>query len=420
MGFIPGNYLWQSVINPNTETIIGGNRVPGAFYERLGNRDLQWEITNMFNVGIDAGFLRNRITFSAEYFDRNTDNLILDVSPAISTGYSVPTTANIGRMRNWGYEFQATYNETRNAFRWSVSANLGVVRNRVNALESPTAFLDRGGNADFGGFDITRTVAGLPVQSFFGWMPVGIFQSQAEIFGTDGRPAAPVQNLPLNSDGTVNRSTTGENGYNNPANAGKFTRPGDIRFADLNNDGRITADDRTFLGSFLPDFTYGINFSANYKNFDLTMFFQGVHGNEVFNGVKVIQQGMLRLFNASPDVLRAWTPQNTNTDVPRAVNGDPNNNSRTSTRFIEDGSYLRLKNLSIGYTIPAATLQRITGGRLGNFRVYVASQNLLTFTRYTGYDPEIGSRFNSSLTQGIDYGQFPQARTLMVGLQAGF
>jgi hypothetical protein len=177
------------------------------------------------------------------------------------------------------------------------------------------------------------------------------------------------------------------------------------------------------LGSFLPKFTYGLNLSANYRGFDLSLFFQGVQGNKIYNGVKVLEQGMLRLFNAGTDVLRAWTPTNTNTDVPRAVDGDPNGNTRTSDRFIEDGSYLRLKNLSIGYTVPAAALQSFSRGTLSRVRIYVASTNLLTFTKYTGYDPEVGSRTsntNPTLTNGIDYGQFPQARSFMVGLQLGF
>jgi TonB-dependent starch-binding outer membrane protein SusC len=174
------------------------------------------------------------------------------------------------------------------------------------------------------------------------------------------------------------------------------------------------------LGSFLPKFAYGVNGGANFKNFDFTIFLQGVQGNKIYNGTKVLRQGMLRLFNAGPEVLNAWTPTNTNTDVPRAVDGDPNRNSRTSDRFIEDGSYLRIKNLAIGYTLPTASLRSLTKGGVSRLRVYASSQNLLTITKYTGYDPEIGSRFNGTLTNGIDYGQFPAARTVLFGLQVGF
>jgi hypothetical protein len=243
----------------------------------------------------------------------------------------------------------------------------------------------------------------------------GIFQSVGEIINSDGTPNAAVQNLPLNADGTVDLAK-----YNDPANIGLYTRPGDIRFSDIENDGVINNDDRGYLGSFLPDFSYGVNFAANYKNFDFTLFIQGVSGNEVYNGTKVLTQGMLRLFGAGTEVLDAWTTDNTNTNVPRAVGGDPNQNSRTSDRFIEDGSYMRIKNLSIGYSIPSAVLGSFANGSLRKLRIYASFQNLLTITNYSGYDPEIGARTSNDLVQGIDYGQFPQARTIMGGLQIGF
>ena len=264
-------------------------------------------------------------------------------------------------------------------------------------LATTNATVNSGLNADFGGFDITRTEAGQPIQSFYGWQVDGIFQNAGEIDvanGLDGNAATFYQN--------------------------SSTRPGDIRFRDLNGDGRIDATDRTYLGSYIPKFTYGLNTTANYKNFDFTLFFQGVQGNKIFNGTKVIGQGQLRLFNATTDVLNAWTPTNTNTNVPRSVSGDPNQNSRTSDRFIEDGSYLRLKNLNVGYTLPASILSKATKGYVSRVRVYVSSNNLLTFTKYTGYDPEVSTKGGNLLNNGIDYAQYPQARTLLVGLNLGF
>ncbi|MDJ1502725.1 SusC/RagA family TonB-linked outer membrane protein [Xanthocytophaga agilis] len=418
LGYIPANYLWQATVTANTSVGVGGSPVLGAYYDKLGNRELEWEITKMSNVGLDAGFLNNRVNFSLEYYVRNTDNLILEVSPAVSAGYSNPTIANIGKMKNWGYEFQGSYNQTSGAFQWSIGANIGVAKNEVKQLDSPTSVLDRGALQDYGNTSITRTEAGQPVQSFYGWLVDGIYQNESEIIGNDNKPSSAVQNLPLNNDGTVNLTE-----YNKADNKGKYTRPGDIRFKDVNGDNQITDADRVYLGSFLPKFTYGLNLSANYKGFDLSMFFQGVQGNKIYNGTRVLTEGMLRLFNSSTTVLDAWTPDNTNTNIPRAVDGDPNSNSRTSNRFIEDGSYLRLKNFSIGYTVPADALKSFTKGYLTNVRLYVSSQNLFTITKYKGYDPEVGSRLsvnNGSLVQGIDYGQFPQARTLIIGLQAGF
>jgi TonB-linked SusC/RagA family outer membrane protein len=396
LGNIPGNYLWQSNVFTNTNAVLGGKTVQGAYFNRLGNRDLEWEITKMTNIGLDLGLWNGRVNFAAEYYTRRSENLILNVPLVPSQGYSNSTIANIGDMTNSGLEFMLGYDKKQGDFKWDLSANVSTVNNKVNKLSTANSVIYSGSNADYGGFDITRTEAGHPVQSFYGWQVDGIFQSDTEVAN------APTQ-------------TAGK-----PEEPGKRTAAGDIRFKDLNGDGKITPDDRTYLGSFLPDLLYGVNFTGSYRNFDLTVFLQGTQGNKIYNGTKVISQGMLRLFNASTDVLNAWTPTNTNTDIPRAVSGDPNNNSRTSDRFVEDGSYLRLKNLSLGYALPAGALQSLTKGTLTTVRFYVAAQNLLTFTKYTAYDPEIGSRFGNQLTSGIDYGQFPAARTVMLGLQLGF
>lgn len=398
-----GDYAWQALVQAdNTAYVFGTTRVTGSYFNELGNTELKWETTDMWNAGFDLGLFQNRFTVSGEVYNRFTDGLILRVPIPNSLGYSSAPLQNIGSMRNWGYELEAGYNRSEGAFRWNLSANLGINRNRVESLATPNAAIFSGNNSDYGGFDITKTEAGQPIQTFYGWVVDGIFQNAGEVRAAntlDGNEATPYQNA--------------------------ATAPGDIRFRDISGpngvpDGRITADDRAYLGSYIPKFNYGINFSANFQNFDLTVFVQGVQGNKIYNGTKVLTQGMLRLFNAGTEVLDAWTPQNTNTDVPRAVSGDPNNNSRTSDRFIEDGSYLRVKNLSFGYTLPASALQSWSKGAVSRVRIYVNTQNLLTLTRYTGYDPEVGSRFGSLLTNGIDYGQFPQARSVMLGVQLGF
>jgi len=189
----------------------------------------------------------------------------------------------------------------------------------------------------------------------------------------------------------------------------------------VNKDGVIDVKDRVYLGSFIPKVTYALNLGANYKGFDLSAFFQGVQGNKIFNATRVISEGMVRFFNAGTQVLDAWTPTNTNTSIPRAVSSDPNQNARPSTRFLEDGSYLRLKNVILGYNIPGGSLQTLTKGTVKNFRIYVSAQNILTFTKYSGYDPEVGNRTpNSSLTNGIDFAVYPQPKAFQVGLQVGF
>lgn len=392
-----GDYDWQPLIQANNTLYPFGNTPTlGSYFNQLGNTDLTWEVTKMTNVGIDASFMNNKIFLTAEYYNRQTDGLLLNVPIPESIGYSASPLANVGSMKNYGIEATLGYNYTNNkGFNWRLTGTLDVTRNEVLSLATANATIDAGTNADFGGFSITRTQEGQPIQSFFGWQVETIFQSQSEI------------------DALNDKAPTGF--YQNDK-----TAPGDIKFRDLNGDGQINGDDRTFLGTHLPKFSYGLNWDGTFKNFDFTLYLQGVSGNKVYNGTKVIGQGMLRLFNATTDVLDAWTPQNTDTDVPRAISGDPNQNSRTSDRFLEDGSYMRVKNLSIGYTIPASKIGDLTGGVISRLRIYVSSQNILTFTKYTGFDPEVGSKYGNLLTNGIDYGQFPQSRTYMAGINIGF
>jgi hypothetical protein len=396
-----------------TNTFYPFNNVlqQGAYYQKLPNRDFAWEISEMQNIGIDVGMFSNQLTFSAEYFIKETDALILGTPAATSLGLDEPTARNIAKMRNSGFEFTAGYAKTSNDFTFNVSGNLSIIRNEILELFGENASYFAGGSADYGAGNITRTVAGSSIQHFYLSETDGIFQNVGEIIDAEGMPTQEGLILPLNDDGTVDLDE-----YNDPANVGQFTRPGDIRFKPgMKN-----------MGSFLPKFSYGLNVGATYKGFDFTMFIQGVQGNKIYNGTRVITEGAQRLFNAGSEVLNAWTPDNTNTDIPRMISGDPNSNARPSDRFLEDGSYLRIKNLSIGYTLPASLFD-FTNGTIKRFRIYVSSQNLLTLTNYTGYDPEVGNRNinnfgdnNRFLVNGIDYGQFPQPRTFIGGVQIGF
>ena len=391
-----GAYPWQSSISTNTTAIFNNTGVTGSYYDRLPNKDLEWEITNMTNVGVDVALLNNSITFSAEYFIRKVDNLIVQNPLATSMGYSNDPNANVGEMKNWGYEFNAGYRKMAGDFQYSVSGNISFIKNEVIKLSTGAPYIERGGQtSDYGGYNITRTEKGEPIQGIYGWVTDGIFQTKEEINSLNA----------LTPDTTVFFQV-------------KNTAPGDIKFKDLNGDNVINDKDRTWLGSYLPDFTYGLNFSATFKNFDASLFVQGVQGNEIYNGTKVLTQGMLRLFNQDKDVLKAWTPSNTDTDIPRAVNGDPNHNTRTSNRFVEDGSYVRIKNLTIGYNV--SKMPSFLNNTISSFRVYVIAQNLLTITNYTGYDPEIASRDNNTLTNGIDFGQYPQPRTFILGARISF
>ena len=392
-GTVLGNTPWLVSVDANSAYYPFGNSLtsgPASSIQRLGNQELEWEKTKQLNIGLDLGLLSSKFTLSAEYFQRKTDNLILSVPLPPSMGYITSSVSqNVGSMKNNGFEVQLGYNQRVGDLKWYASGNLSVITNEVIELSEGVTNIEAGSDADFGAYPITNTAVGQPIQSFFGWVVEGIFQDAAEI----------------------SRHATQTAG----------TAAGDLKFKDTNGDGVIDLKDRQFLGSFIPKFTYALNLGANYKNFDASVFFQGVQGNKIYNATRVITEGMVRFFNAGTQVLNAWTPTNKNTDIPRAISSDPNQNARPSTRFLEDGSYLRLKNVMLGYTIPAASLQSLTRGVVSSFRIYIAAQNLLTFTNYSGYDPEVGNRTpNSSLTNGIDFAVYPQPKAYQVGIQVNF
>jgi TonB-linked SusC/RagA family outer membrane protein len=390
-----GNYPYLAPIQGNNAVYPFGNALtPNSSYvDAIPNPELEWEKTKQLNVGVDFGVLNNKFTLTAEFFRRQTDNLIIVVPTANSLGFLASgTLQNAGGMRNTGVELQLGYHKTTGDFKYDVTGLISAIRNKVLFLNTASASIPSGNDPDLGGGDaFTNTRAGESVQYFYGWVTDGIFQNAAQV------ASSPTQ-----------------------TNAA----PGDIKFKDLSGpngvpDGVIDNFDRTRLGSFLPSFTYSLNYSASYKNFDASIFFQGVQGNEILNTPRIIMEGMSRLFNAGTNVLNAWTPSNTNTDMPRATSGDLNRNARISSRWIENGSYLRLKNVILGYALPTTTLTSISGSTVKRLRIFVSATNLLTFTGYKGYDPEIGSK-NGTLTNGVDFGQYPSARSFQFGIQAGF
>jgi TonB-dependent starch-binding outer membrane protein SusC len=406
-GTVLGSTPWLVSVAANSSAYPFNNSPdngPGSVIPGLGNKDLEWEKTKQLNIGLDLGLFKNKFTLTAEWFKRTTDNLILDVPLPPSFGFLNSTVKqNIAGMENKGLELQLGYNDREGAFTWNATANFARTKNKVTSLAPGVTNIEAGGDQDFGTYNITRTEVGQPIQSFYGWIVDGIFQNITEVNG------AAKQVPPSASD---------------PYNPTKHTSPGDLRFRDINKDGVIDVNDRVFLGSYLPDFTYALNVSANYKNFDAGVFFQGVEGSKIFNATRVITEGMVRFFNAGTQVLRAWTTSNTNTEIPRAILGDPNQNARPSTRFLEDGSYLRLKNVMIGYTVPSRSLQSLTKGVVSSFRIYVAAQNILTITDYSGFDPEVGNRTpfgnNIALTNGIDFAVYPQPKSYTAGIQVNF
>ena len=377
-----GDYGWISTITGNQIYQIGGANVTGYTIRALADPNIHWESTHMTNIGLDAGILNNQITLSVEYFNNITKDMIIQRPIPQSFGYDVNPFSNVGEVQNKGFELELGYEKSQGDFNFNASGNISFVRNEVLNLGDEGTTIVGG---DWYGDNLTLTKVGEPIGYFNGYVTDGLFQ--------EGEPRTMQPNA----------------------------RPGDIRFKDVNGDGNLNSDDKVSIGHFLPDFTYGLNFSANWKGFDASLFLQGVSGNEIYSVVKYDLEGMTRLFNSGEAVADRWTPDNTNTNVPRAVSGDPNQNARASDRFVEDGSYFRVKNLTLGYNVPSVASR--TNNGLSKLRIYTTMQNLLTITKYdSGYDPEIGNRNAGSngLTQGIDYGQFPQARSIVVGLQLGF
>lgn len=362
------------------------------------NPNLKWEASQQLDLGVDLGFFKSALTVEIDFYNKKTKDMLVGVPVPGSSGSSGSITRNVGSILNRGWEFIATYRKVTGDFHFSISANLTTNYNEV--LDLAGQVISSGGT-EFG--STTRTEAGYAIGQFYGYVTDGLFQSQAEI------------------DEYVD-----DNGVKMQPNAA----PGDIKFVKKPNAegklvGVIGASDMDYIGDPAPDFTYGINFSADYKGFDLTLFFQGVQGNDLMGMLLAWTEGMHNNFNLGRNALNRWTPTNMDTDVPRAVRGDPNNNVKyVSDRYLYDGSYLRLKNLTLGYTLPKSLVNYV---KLENVRVYFTGRNLLTLTSYPFYDPEIGSggaglgaSGNSSTARGIDQGYYPQARALLMGIQVDF
>jgi len=356
----------------------GNQEIPNNAYEtlvtetggiikvvRYGNPDLKWETTTQTNFGLDLGVFENKLTFSVDYFDKTTDDILLAVGlPSATVGQINKTYVNAGIVSNKGFEFGANFQNDDHEFKYGISGNIATLKNNVEKLQQyVTEITDDKTH--------TKTVAGQPISSYYGLKFDGIYQNQAEINST----------LYSNTNGV---------------------KPGDIKFKDLNGDGQINADDRTFIGSPIPKITYGFSFNAAYKRFDMSFLFQGVTGVDRYNDLKQILDYDSRPFNSTTAVLNAWNGEGTSNTIPRNTMND-NGGSQVSSVFVEDASYLRLKNLEIGYTLDP----KIIGDRY--LRLYISGQNLLTFTKYTGLDPE-----STSL---IDQGTYPQSTSILMGLK---
>ena len=373
-----GNYGFTSVVFSGQNYTFGPdqNISNGSIALTVSNPDLQWETVTQTNLGIDMEMLNGKIAITSDYYIKNTSDMLYNAPIPGIVGAAAPV-RNIGEIKNTGLEFSLQYSESEKAFNYDIGANISFLSNEV-------VFLG-GGDPQFTGQTfvsgaVAKTDIGHPIASFFGFETDGIFQTQEEV------EAHAFQN------------------------AG--TAPGDIRFKDLNKDGIIDNDDKTYIGNPTPDFIYGFTANTSFKNFDLSLFFSGVYGNELFNAsVRYDKIGG----NKPASILERWTGPGTSNTLPKVSLDDPNQNVRVSDRFIEDGSYLRLKNIQLGYAFPKFILNKI---KLSKLRIYLSAQNLITWTKYSGYDPEIGS--NGTLDIGIDRGFYPASKIILGGIQIGF
>ncbi|MBB1192737.1 SusC/RagA family TonB-linked outer membrane protein [Flavobacterium sp. SOK18b] len=378
-----GDFKYLATISGGRNYTVGnqGSVVIGNSPNAPANPDLKWEETSQGNIGLDAIFF-NGLNFAIDFYNKKTTGMLQDIKLPGYVGTTGNPSANIADMENKGVDIELGYRKKIGQVNFKLGGNISYVENKVTFLGNDIKFID--GNASFQSMGtITRTQVGHPINSFYGYKTQGIFQNQNE----------------------VNAYTNASGGLVQP-NA----KPGDFRWQDTNADGKITDDDKTFIGNSLPKFTYGITLNVDFKNFDLVVFTQGAVGNKIFQGLR-----RLDVVNANyqTSALGRWNGEGTSNSYPRLTTADGNKNfTNASDFYLEDGDYLRFKTIQFGYNLPSEKIGKIG---LSKTRIYVTGENLFTFTKYTGYDPEIGGG-----VIGVDKGYYPQAKSFMLGINLQF
>lgn len=382
-----------------------GNHIlqPGITATTIGNPSIKWEKTETVNIGLDLSFFKNRLTVGFEWFNKLTTDMLLRVPVMLSAGLEDAPMTNAGSVRNQGVELIVNHKNTIGKFRYEIGFNVSYIKNKVMSLGTGNepvygAWLEESSILDFA----TKTAVGKPIGSYFGYVTDGIFNTYEEVKASA-------------------QYDYGKNDFE------QTTRPGDFRFKDLNGDGRITAEDRTYLGSPLPDFVFGIPLSVSYANFDLNLFFQGQTGNKIFN-VMDYYLNNAAAGNLYADIRsnhwsgqlredRAFFPSNRTASVPDLDPTDAARNFRASDFFVKDGSYIRLQELRLTYNFDEKVISKLS---LSGLSVFLSAYNLFTLTRYNGFDPEVGKvagTESNNLNMGVDHGNYPQARTFTIGFK---
>ena len=394
------NYTTQSLVTNGINYIQGNMLWTGAInnVSWVSPFDLSWESTTTQNIGLDLAFLKNKLTVTAEYYLRQTTGVLLTIQQAPSSGLRGAPVMNAGTIENKGFEFLANYSDAVGQLHYNIGVNASTVKNNVKAITV-------GGNKEFSGVSprgegtINWARIGYPIGGFWLVKTDGLFQSDAEVQAYK------------DANGNIIQPKA---------------KAGDIKYIDFNGDGKITdGDDAQYVGSPFPKLSYGIRGGLDYKGIDLGFFFDGMYGNKIYNYTRARMEQTNEFRNYSAALLNSWTPSNTNTAIPRYSLADDNENRRrTSDRWLENGSFFRLKTLELGYTLPKNWLSKAS---LKNARIYIAADNLFTATKYTGYTPDLGRSNGDNgdditgvFGNGVDYGRTPLARTILFGIQAGF
>jgi TonB-linked SusC/RagA family outer membrane protein len=395
-----GDFAFNGTTSINNSAVIFGpdgtqTQISGSTVDYVPNPYLRWETIGMTNLALDAGFFNNKLWVTAEYYVKTTSDMIMG-NPNILSAWGVGGAANtnIGSMENKGFDFSLSYQKMEGELNYSISTNISRVSNKITKLLGDESFVIQGGS--FHAMEYyTRTIVGSQVGEFWGYESDGIFQSQDE-----------VDALTYVDDNGVTQLTYGST-----------VGPGDYRYVDQNGDGQLNEEDKVKIGSPYPDFTMGITGDISYKGFDFNIFMYWSYGNELFNTVKVFTETPYEQTNMSSYMLTdAWRPNNTSATIAQLGGNRQNNYSRSSDMFIEDGSFLRFKNISLGYTIPKNVSRKVNIEKL---RFYIALQNYFTITKYSGRDPELGSTWGV-FVQKADLGNYTIPKTLNFGINASF
>jgi TonB-linked SusC/RagA family outer membrane protein len=390
--FTGGNFAYLPTLATTIFYVIGSAQdiVRGPAPVVFANTNLKWERSKQTDLGFDAILLEGKVEATFDYYNKVTNDVLLSLPIPFTSGYFLPADANLGKIKNTGIELSVNYRNRAGDFRYSIGGNISTVNNKVLALgDIPEIITGTGGGQTH------RTTVGESLGYFYGFKTDGIYQNASEV--AKAVPDAYSAGL----------------------------QPGDIRFVDVNGDGKVDASDRTKIGSSIPKYFYGINLTAAYKGFDLTIFLQGVGGNQIYNGARIALENMSGGNNQLKTVLGRWHGEGTSNSMPRASVDDPNANNRYSDRWIEKGDFMRIKNLQLGYTIPASRLSQFTKGILSGSRFYIGINNLATFTKYKGYDPEVTRGFSFQkgefpLANGQDPGGSPQPTIIQLGWSLNF